>query len=67
MGDLKITESDTAEFLTTDINADGVFEIGDTVTHLERQATEPIPGYKKAKQVVFSSIFPVRNPLPSGL
>ena len=28
-------------------------EIGDTLTHLSRQAAEPIPGYKKAKQVVF--------------
>jgi GTP-binding protein LepA len=34
-------------------------EVGDTVTHLERQAAEPIPGYKKAKQVVFSSIYPM--------
>ena len=34
-------------------------EIGDTITHLERQATEPVPGYKKAKQVVFSSIYPM--------
>ncbi len=34
-------------------------EIGDTITHLDRQATEPIPGYKKARQVVFSSIYPM--------
>jgi GTP-binding protein LepA len=34
-------------------------EIGDTITHLERQASEPIPGYKKARQVVFSSIYPI--------
>ncbi len=34
-------------------------EVGDTITHLERQAAEPIPGYKKAKQVVFSSIYPM--------
>jgi GTP-binding protein LepA len=34
-------------------------EIGDTITHLERQATEPVPGYQKAKQVVFSSIYPI--------
>ncbi|MGO8747102.1 MAG: translation elongation factor 4 [Thermoguttaceae bacterium] len=34
-------------------------EIGDTFTHLERQATEPVPGYKKAKQVVFSSLYPM--------
>jgi GTP-binding protein LepA len=34
-------------------------EIGDTITHLERPAAEPIPGYKKARQVVFSSIYPM--------
>jgi len=34
-------------------------EIGDTLTLLSRQATEPIPGYKKARQVVFSSIYPM--------
>jgi GTP-binding protein LepA len=34
-------------------------EIGDTITHQDRRATEPIPGYKKAKQVVFSSIYPM--------
>ena len=34
-------------------------EIGDTLTHLERQAAEPVPGYKEAKQVVFSSIYPM--------
>ena len=34
-------------------------EIGDTLTHLVRQAAEPIAGYKKAKQVVFSSIYPM--------
>lgn len=36
-------------------------EIGDTVTHLERPAAEPVPGYKKAKQVVFSSIYPINS------
>jgi GTP-binding protein LepA len=34
-------------------------EIGDTITHQERPAAEPIPGYKKAKQVVFSSVYPM--------
>ena len=34
-------------------------EIGDTLTHLNCQAAAPIPGYKKAKQVVFSSIYPM--------
>ncbi|MEN6451171.1 MAG: translation elongation factor 4 [Thermoguttaceae bacterium] len=34
-------------------------EIGDTLTHVDRPAAEPVPGYKKAKQVVFSSIYPM--------
>jgi GTP-binding protein LepA len=34
-------------------------EVGDTITHLDRPAAEPVPGYQKAKQVVFSSIYPI--------
>lgn len=34
-------------------------EIGDTITLLDRQAEEPIPGYQEARQVVFSSIYPM--------
>ena len=34
-------------------------EIGDTLTLLDRQADEPIPGYQQARQVVFSSIYPM--------
>jgi len=34
-------------------------EIGDTITLLERPADAPIPGYQEAKQVVFSSIYPM--------
>jgi GTP-binding protein LepA len=34
-------------------------EIGDTITLLDRQADAPIPGYQEAKQVVFSSVYPM--------
>jgi len=34
-------------------------EIGDTITLAENPAAEPIPGYQEAKQVVFSSIYPM--------
>jgi GTP-binding protein LepA len=34
-------------------------EIGDTITLLDRPADEPIPGYQEARQVVFSSIYPM--------
>ena len=34
-------------------------EIGDTITHIERPADAPIPGYQEARQVVFSSVYPM--------
>ena len=34
-------------------------EIGDTITLLDRPAEAPIPGYQPAKQVVFSSVYPM--------
>jgi GTP-binding protein LepA len=33
--------------------------IGDTITDSEKPAAEPLPGYKEAKSVVFSSIYPM--------
>ncbi len=33
--------------------------VGDTVTDADRPAAEPLPGYKEAKPVVFSSIYPM--------
>ena len=34
-------------------------EIGDTITLRDHPAEEPIPGYQEARQVVFSSIYPM--------
>jgi len=33
--------------------------VGDTITHHDRPALEPLPGFKEAKPVVFSSIYPM--------
>ncbi|HER44405.1 MAG TPA: elongation factor 4, partial [Candidatus Eisenbacteria bacterium] len=33
--------------------------IGDTVTNVDRPADKPLPGFKKVKPVVFSSIYPI--------
>ena len=33
--------------------------VGDTITHVERPASEPLPGYKKALPVVFSGVYPL--------
>lgn len=36
-------------------------EIGDTITLLDNPAAEPVPGYQPAKQVVFSSVYPMNT------
>jgi len=35
--------------------------VGDTITEAERPATKALPGYKEAKSVVFSSIYPMAS------
>jgi len=35
--------------------------VGDTITEVQRPASEPLPGYKEAKPVVFSSLYPMSN------
>jgi len=35
--------------------------IGDTITHVENPVAEPVPGYREAKPVVFSSLYPMTN------
>ena len=35
--------------------------VGDTVTHVEAPANEPLPGYKEALPMVFSGMYPVDN------
>jgi len=41
--------------------------MGDTITDADRPATEPLPGYKEAKPVVFSSIYPISTDEYEGL
>ncbi len=35
--------------------------VGDTVTHVDNPASEPLPGYKEALPMVFSGLYPVDN------
>jgi len=35
--------------------------VGDTITSVEQPAAEPLPGYREAKPVVFSSVYPMSN------
>jgi GTP-binding protein LepA len=33
-------------------------KVGDTITHADKPALEPLPGYKEAKSMVFSGVYP---------
>ena len=46
-------------YLTAGIKTISAVRSGDTITLKERPCAEPLPGFKEAKPVVFSSIYPV--------
>jgi GTP-binding protein LepA len=46
-------------YVIAGIKAVSEIAIGDTMTGVERPAAAPLPGYKEAKPVVFSSIYPI--------
>ena len=48
-------------FFTANIKNIGDANIGDTVTEANRPASEPLPGYKEPKPMVFSGLYPTNN------
>ncbi len=46
-------------YVIANIKAIRDIAMGDTITGADRPASEPLPGYKEAKPVVFSSIYPI--------
>lgn len=49
-------------FVTCGIKNLKEVQVGDTITSNKLGATEPLPGFKKVKPMVFSGIFPVESP-----
>jgi GTP-binding protein LepA len=52
-------EAGAVGYLIAGVKAVSEINVGDTITEVERPAPEPLPGYKEAKPVVFSSIYPI--------
>jgi GTP-binding protein LepA len=48
-------------YVIAGVKAVSEIAVGDTVTGVLHPAAEPLPGYKEAKPVVFSSIYPVSS------
>jgi GTP-binding protein LepA len=52
-------EAGSVGYMIAGVKSVSDINIGDTVTEAARPATAPLPGYKEAKPVVFSSIYPI--------
>jgi GTP-binding protein LepA len=52
-------EAGSVGYVISGVKAVRDVAIGDTITDVEKPAVEPLPGYKEAKPVVFSSIYPI--------
>lgn len=48
-------------FVTAAIKRIGDANVGDTITLAERRTLEPLPGYRKAKPMVFCGLYPIDN------
>lgn len=48
-------------FITAAIKEIGEAGVGDTITNAKKPAKEPLPGYRKAKPMVFCGLYPVNG------
>lgn len=58
---LEVTDQlETGEvgFITAAMKTIGDAQVGDTITYADRQATESLPGYRKALSMVFCGLYP---------
>jgi GTP-binding protein LepA len=60
---VEVTELGVGEvgFLVANIKNVGDAKIGDTITELARPTTEPFPGFKELKPMVFAGLYPVES------
>ncbi len=68
VGMLRLKRIETAElpagdvgYIIAGVKSVSDIAVGDTVTGILRPAAEPLPGYKEAKPVVFSSLYPIAS------
>ena len=54
-------EAGAVGYVIAGVKAVSEINVGDTLTEAARPAAEPLPGYKEAKPVVFSSIYPIAS------
>jgi GTP-binding protein LepA len=58
---MKILSAGQVGYMLAGIKTLSDTRCGDTITHLSRPCNSPLPGFKEAKPVVFSSLYPVAS------
>ena len=48
-------------YLVTGLKDVAQVKVGDTITHKAQRATEPLPGYRDVKPMVFTGLFPIEG------
>ena len=48
-------------YVVTGLKDPDAVRVGETLTYADRPTTEPLPGYREAKPMVFTGLFPVDN------
>jgi GTP-binding protein LepA len=54
-------EAGAVGYIIAGVKSVSDINVGDTITEVDRPAAAPLPGYKEAKPVVFSSIYPIAS------
>ncbi len=54
-------------FVVTGLKDPGAVHVGDTLTFRDRPCPEPLPGYREAKPMVYTGLFPIDNKDYEGL
>ena len=57
----KILTAGQVGYMVAGIKTVGDTRCGDTITHFDQPCENPLPGFKEAKPVVFSSLYPVAS------
>ena len=58
---MKMLSAGQVGYMLAGIKTVGDTRCGDTITHLHRPCQYPLPGFKEAKPVIFSSLYPVAS------
>ncbi len=61
MKETKALEAGEVGYVATGLKLIAESRVGDTLTHKGKAATEPLPGYRRVKPMVFAGVYPVEG------